>query len=259
MRSSVTKLFIALFVVSTAWACSPTRTATNAANDAQEEAPQLVDHSVEESEPSVRGILETYVNAIGGADKLRMVNTLTTTMQGNVQGTAIEQVFYQSGGDKFSSQTTMMGMTVADQRYNNGRAKMIQQGMPMPLNDEQVAGMAQQAAFFPELAALENLEGYSFEGERNLSGEATYVLKHSNAGMTATEYYSQESGLKIRTVLDPSSGPKQTIDFSDYQSVNGIMFPHQMDLTGVAPFPISMNVNSIRVNEAIDEDLFYVD
>ncbi|MEM7571564.1 MAG: hypothetical protein AAF433_01635 [Bacteroidota bacterium] len=259
MRSSITKLFIALFVVSAAWACSPTRTATasSTAVEQEPERPSMVDDSAE-SEPSARSVLTAYVEALGGVEKLQSVNTLTTSLTGVIQGATIEQTFYQSGGTKFSSQTTMMGMTVADQRYNNGAAKVVQQGAEMTLDDDMIQGMAEQARLFPEVEALQDLSGYSLEGTETIDGEATYVVMRITDLGNQKDYFSQETGLKVRTVVN-ASGQTQTINVSDYRSVGGIMFPHQMQLTGVAPFPVSMETKEIKINEPIDESLFVID
>ncbi|MEM9931705.1 MAG: pitrilysin family protein, partial [Bacteroidota bacterium] len=88
------------------------------------------------------GILNGYLKAIGGKDAVMKVKNYAFTMAGSVQGQTLTQSFYKADGDKFSSQTVAMGMTMADQRYNAGQASVIAQGQKMPLPEAAQAAMA---------------------------------------------------------------------------------------------------------------------
>ena len=64
-----------------------------------------------------------------------------------------------------------------------------------------------------------------------------------------------ETSFKVRKI----EATGETVDFSDYKAVNGILFPHLTTVSGgQAPIPMEMKTNSIEVNAAIDEAIFMI-
>ena len=97
------------------------------------------------------GVLNGYFEAIGGKDAALALENVSMTMEGTVQGQTINQTMVKTNDARMSSQTSMMGMVLADQRYarrqgygeaagsehaptRRGRSRHEGRGRPVPRN-----------------------------------------------------------------------------------------------------------------------------
>ncbi|OAV44371.1 insulinase family protein [Lewinella sp. 4G2] len=206
---------------------------------------------------SPKDVIMKYVDAIGGKDALAKVNNYAMVMEATIQGMTMKQTMYKEGGQLFSSQTEMMGQVAADQRYNNGKAMMMQQGQMMPESDEITNAMAEQAALFPIAEFLNTPDILEVSGMEKINGKDVIVISAKKASGTSQHYFDVESGLQVRYV-QPQGPVTATFELSDYREVGGVMFPYSMEMTGVAPFPIEMKVTDAKVNTDIDQSLFEI-
>ncbi|THH40581.1 M16 family metallopeptidase [Neolewinella litorea] len=203
-------------------------------------------------------VIEGYFEAIGGREQAQALQNVSLVMEGNVQGQVIRQTMTTTNDGRMSSQTNMMGMTVADQRYADGKAQVKQQGQNMPLPEEAVQAMAEQAVIFPESNYLDRLDQISIEGTETIDGKRAVVLAIETPAGTVREYYDASTMLKLRTVRQ--QGPQtMTQTYSDYQPTEGILFPRKISLEGMAPFPIDLEVKELSVNEELDPTIFEMD
>lgn len=208
------------------------------------------------SDLTADAVINNYIEAIGGKEAIDQIKSYNMVMEASVQGQTITQSMVKAGGDRLSSQTSMGGMVLADQRYNKGAGMMQQQGQSMPMNDEILVGLKEQAALFPVADLSARMDAVELEGTEMIDGKPTVVLKVDDG--KSTHYFDQETGLQVRMVQ--KQGPATiTFDLGDYQEVNGVLFPYSLDMTGVAPFPIEMKVTSMEVNTEIDEAVFSVE
>ncbi len=206
---------------------------------------------------SPESILMGYIKAIGGKEAVMNVKNYAYTMEGSVQGQTIQQAFYKADGDKFSSQTMAMGMTMADQRYNAGKASVVAQGSKVPLPPEAQAAMADQAALFPEIGMMTMLDKLSIEGTETIGGKKAIVLVQKTAAGDVRHYFDAETMLKVRR--QQKQGPQTvTMTYGDYQPASGVMFPYSMKMEGMMPFPIELSTKEVKVNTEIDPALFEV-
>ncbi len=201
------------------------------------------------------GVLNGYFEAIGGKDAAMALENVSMTMEGTVQGQTINQTMVKTNDARMSSQTSMMGMVLADQRYADGKAMVKQQGQSMPLPDEAVAAMKDEAALFPETAYLDMLDSITVEGSEMVDGEQAIVLAITKNGQTTREYYAADDGLKLQTVK--TQGPQTiTQSYADYEAASGILFPRTIKIEGMMPIPLEMNVTEVTVNGEVDPALF---
>ncbi|WP_273445364.1 M16 family metallopeptidase [Neolewinella agarilytica] len=207
------------------------------------------------SDLTVESVVRKYADAIGGMAAIEKVKNYKMTMEASVQGQTLSQTLIKDGGSKLSSQMTMMGMVMMDQRYNNGKAQMTQQGQTMPPNPEIDAAMKDQAALFPVVDLLSQLDKVKLDGIEQIDGKNVVVLAVEGATGTSRQYFDQESGLQVRTVQS-QGGQTVTTDLGDYQTVGGIKLPYAMTISGAMPFAIEMKVTNAEVNAEIDQTLF---
>ncbi len=207
---------------------------------------------------SAKSVLEDYVSAIGGIDAINNVKNIAQVMEASIQGQTITQTFYKAGGDKFSSQTQMMGMTMSDQRFNAGKGKMEQRGTAMEVTEEMLSGLKEQAVLFPTAALLEDLDKVSVSGTEMIEGKKAIILDVDGPNGTAQFYFDADSKLLVRQVRS-QGGQAVTVDLSDYQTTGNIMFPHLMKIFGMMPFPLEMKTKELKVNTEIDASVFEIE
>ena len=204
---------------------------------------------------SPEDVLNGYFEAIGGKEQALALENVSMVLEGEVQGQQMSQTMVTTNDGKMSSQTKMGGMVLADQRYADGQASIKQMGQAVDLPEGAAEAMAEQAVIFPEANYLERLDDITIEGTETVDGKQAVVLVVNGPGGAVRHYYDAESMLKLQTVR--SQGPQTvTQTYSDYQAVEGILFPHQLSVTGLAPFPIEFSATSITVNDELDPSLF---
>ncbi|NJC25521.1 M16 family metallopeptidase [Neolewinella antarctica] len=201
-------------------------------------------------------VITDYIDAIGGLTALQAVRNYSQVMEATIQGQTMQQTMIKDGGKKFSSQTTAMGSVMADQRYNDGQVKMTQMGQTMAANDEMTKGMAAQAALFPVADLANRIDEVTVTGTEMIDGKKVVVLKETESG--AQYFFDQTSKLLVRQVQD-QGGVTATIDYGDYKTIDGVMFPYSTSISGVMPFPLDMKTTDLKVNTEIDQTLFDVD
>lgn len=207
---------------------------------------------------TAKDVIMGYINAIGGADAIAKVKNYDMTMEANVQGQSLMQTMVKEGGNKFNSQTMMMGMVLADQRFNDGKAKMTQQGQAMPDSPEITAALAEQAALFPEADLLQSLDKVSVTGTEMVDGKPAIVLTVEKSSGNSQHFFDKETMLQVRMIQ--KQGPQTvTVDYSDYREAGGVKFPYVMKMSGMLPIPIEMKVTEAKINTEIDQSLFSVE
>jgi zinc protease len=205
-------------------------------------------------------VIEDYLNALGGVEKLKGIKDLATSMAADMQGRKLSFTIYQTE-NKFANIIEMEGMgEMARQVYNEGKGLLSQMGQPMPVNDDQLAGMKE--ATYPFIEMMYKDLGYKTElkGMENIEGADAYVVSiETPEGDNKTQYFAVETSLKLRELEVKDAGGRSVTeisDFADYKEIDGIMFPHKMTVTGMMPMPLQMIVSEIKVNKGIDDSVF---
>jgi zinc protease len=205
-------------------------------------------------------VIMDYTKAIGGKAAIDGITSWSQVMEANIQGQTVVQTMYKEGGNKSSTQTQMMGMTVGDQRYNNGQVLMMQQGKKMATDDEMVARMKKQAVLFATVALIDKVDMISISGTETINGKKAIILdlKTESGEGEAQMYFDQESKLLVRRVKKQGS-TTSIVDYSDYREVNGVMIPYEMTVTGAMPFTLKFATKEMELNADIDQSLFEIE
>jgi len=207
---------------------------------------------------SPKDVIMGYIDAIGGQTAIDNIKNFSMKMEASIQGQTLVQTMVKEGGTKFNSQTIMMGMVMGDQRYNDGKSKMMQQGQTMPENAEMAAAMKDQAVLFPVVALKDQLDKVTIEGTEMVAGKPAVVLSVDRGNSTSQHYFDKESMLQVRMIQ--KQGPQTvTFDIGDYRAIEGVQFPYSMKMSGMMPMAIEMKVTEAAVNTEIDQSLFSID
>jgi len=212
---------------------------------------------------SPQQVIDNYLEAIGGPDKLKSVQDLTIRMSTTVQGMALEVINEQMKPGMMHMKVMMNGSAMQEVIYDGEKAKVSQMGNAQTLEGEQAAGFESQAMIFPELYYDDMGVELTLEGIETVNEKDAYkVIVTQPDGSKTTQFYDLETNYKVKEVTTQEAQGQtvtQTSTFSDYKEVDGIMFPHQMQSSGAMPFPVDFKTEEIKVNAGLTEDAFKVE
>lgn len=204
-------------------------------------------------------VIDTYLNAIGGKDRLKGVTSLKTSMKANLGGreAVMEVVKIQSG--KFLMQMKMSGMVLQETKFDGNRGVQSMMGNTQEVEGDDLNDLKKQTAFFDQLTYDDPAYTLDIESVENVDGQMCYKINiaHSD-GDKSIEFYDIKSGLLVRSVSNSLQGTVSN-EYKDYKEVNGIRMPHTITISGAMPVPITMEATSINVNENIDDTIFSIE
>jgi predicted Zn-dependent peptidase len=224
---------------------------------------QSVKAAVSAGDMTPVGVINKYLDAIGGKSAVAAVEDVTIEMQASIQGQTMTTKMVKKAPAKMKMEVSMMGSVVQAVTFDGTAGSMNMMGQSQKIEGEAAAGMKTQAAIFPELMYDENTP-MELKGIEELNGEDVYVVQLKTAtGGTEVSYFSVDTGLKLRTVsTEQAQGQTMTttVDFMDYKEESGIKFPMvQKTSGGPMPFPIEMKVQAVQVNSGVADDLFSIE
>jgi predicted Zn-dependent peptidase len=212
---------------------------------------------------TVATVLNKYIEALGGAESIRKIRSIAMEFNMEVMSMTMKGKRYVEIPNKFAETMEMNGMVAQKQVYNDGEG-MAQspQGKQM-LEGDELASLKLSAHYFEELHYGEM--GYTTElvALESIDGKEAYKVKVTPpSGNPKTLFFDAESGLKIRELssTEGQQGPVTiTLDYSNYETVEGVKFPMEMELSGPMPQPIQMKTQKIEVNTEISPEVFSIE
>lgn len=210
-------------------------------------------------------VLKSYINAIGGSEKLKSVKDLYTEAQGETQGTEIElKSLYKLPGKIWEAVTIPAMNGVAYKVVVNGDSvRMWQMGREIPLTSTEKGALKDRNQLFPELSYLETPDRVKIElapQTEQINDEDVYVLTIATAdGSLQKNYYSAKTGLKVRTLMlsgqEGSPANNAVVDYIEYRAVSGIQIPFRFR-TSAGGYDSNVKVLKAVINSNLSDDLF---
>ena len=210
---------------------------------------------------SAQEIIENYIKAIGGKNKLYSITDRTTVMSGSVQNFDVSMIIYQKAPNK-RKQITKVGSNKQLLIFDGERG-IAETGGKV----EEIKGLElEKLKYESTITLLPDLEYYginlSFEGIETVdSSEAYKIVMTLPSGIKWTQYYNTESHLKIKEskyVKTPAGMFEQEIWFKDYQEVEGILYPFKIkQKLGIQI--MDFTVVSTKVNTGLSDREFEIE
>jgi zinc protease len=211
---------------------------------------------------TAESVIEEYISAIGGEERMKSVRDITFNMNSEIQGMKLEMKIQQKAPDKYLSKVSMGGSIVQQQVFDGERAKSSGMQGSMELEGDMLEEMKLQAIMNRELVYEEKGFSLNLEGIENVGGKSAYKIKiTSPRNLDMTEYFDVENGLKLRTLMtqeSPMGSMTQITDYEDYREVEGMKFPFIIRQQ-VGPQSFDMEVVSIELNQDLDDEIFKVE
>jgi len=201
---------------------------------------------------SAASVIDKYLSAIGGREKVAAVKDLVVVATANVQGQQVIETrkFLAPDAGLLDIELPDMKMHAIHLSVSKDSVTISQMGQRPTLDEATKQEIRDNISPFPELNFSK--EGYKTEltSIRNFDGTDAYELKVTTpSGKVNLYYYAVESGLRIREVRRTSQGETST-DFGDYREVNGIRFPWHID-DNQGEVDLDMKVQSVKVNSGL--------
>jgi outer membrane lipoprotein-sorting protein len=207
---------------------------------------------------SATSVIDKYLSAIGGRDKVAAVKDLTMSSTGNVQGQNFTQTLKIKGPDKYLMQIDLPDMNMQAVRLvvNGDSVTVAQMGQSPAVDEDTKKEIREESLLFPELYFSK--EGYKLEliSIENINGKDAYHVKATYpTGTVITFFYDVNTGYRLRMEKSGKEGGMTTVDYSDYREVNGIKFPYRIN-NDQGQVDLDMTVQSIKVNTGLSDDEF---
>ncbi len=215
---------------------------------------------------SVDDIINQYVTARGGLDKLNSIQSIyfegTRQMMGSevqvkvtkVEGKLFRTDFEFGGNSGYTIVTPEKGWSYIPMRSDKPDE------IPAPM----LKSMQSQLDIAGPLVNYKT-KGYTAElkGKETINGSEAYNIQlTSQDGKKATYYIDSKTYLLIQTKQMSDGGrngdgPKEiTTNFKDYMNVDGIMFPQTIETEGAGMGGGVMTFDKIEINGSVDEKLY---
>ncbi|MBK7211813.1 MAG: insulinase family protein [Bacteroidales bacterium] len=199
-------------------------------------------------------VIAGYIQAIGGAKKLKKVKDITIQATSTMQGMTLNLDQYAIVPDKFLLQIGSGAMIFGKQIYNAGAGVAISpmNGENKPMEATELEGFKEQALVFSELYYAQlgyklNLLGI----EEQDGGSSYYKVEITRpSGEKSTDYYDVKTSLKMK-----SESKENLVELSDYKEVNGILFPFTL-AQSMQGQSIKFTVSNLTVNSKLKKDMF---
>lgn len=199
---------------------------------------------------TLNDVMNNYIKAIGGKDKLEGVEAYSILAEAEMQGMKLNLEMKKTSKNQFMQDVKVMGNSMSKQVINDGSGYMVMQGQRKDMEEEELKKAREESAPFPELNYLNG--GVTLEGVETIDGKKAYKVKVSDE---KTSFYDMETGLKVQDVTNGEMQGQQvssTITYDNYQEVSGILFPFSIGQT-MGPQSLEFMVKEIKVNEGVTD------
>lgn len=204
-----------------------------------------------------QSVMDKYIQAIGGPDKIKTVNTVAINAEASVQGMTLNASFKQMAPNKEAQSMSINGMTIMKAAFDGTAGYNEMQGQKKPLEADEVKKKQEEHTLFPEFYYVADKFNLSVDGIEKVNDKDAYKVKiTSPSGKTSYKYFDVASALLIKseeTIKVPDGQEiNQSVEYGDYKAVNGVLMPHSLLITA-GPQQIDMKVKEVKVNEGVTE------
>jgi hypothetical protein len=206
---------------------------------------------------SATDVVNSYLKAIGGVDKIKAVKDLSYTATGTVQGQKIKlEVKYKVPDYMYQGISLTSSNTVAQKTVVKGDSVLVYaMGQPQTVDKATRERIKEQSMPFPELNYLK--AGYQLSLSPNIENmdekEAYVINVTSPSGIATKEYFDVATGLKLRKQSTSADAPG-SVSYSDYKEINGIMFPSKETISEQVEIPLT--ITDVKINSGLTTNDF---
>jgi len=210
-------------------------------------------------------IIDKYVAAIGGKDKLNSIKSVYIESSIEVMGNEASSTTYILNGKGYKSETDFSGQKIIQCITEKGGwmvNPMMGQTTAEELPKEQLKGSQSQlqvgGALFNYAAKGASVE---LQGKEDMNGVSAYKIKLTTKDSAIITYYIDPTTyytLKAVTVINANGQQMETsIGFSNYQKTDfGYVVPMTQQLNLPQGISLTITNKKVEINKEIDPKIF---
>lgn len=210
---------------------------------------------------TAENILDKYLTAIGGKEKLASVKDLAISMTGNIpNGPAISTFLAKKAPNKSLQEVKAMGNTVQKLVVSGIAASMNARGQESQLKGNELAQAISKSSLFYELNPQKVGINTKLDGTEKVDGKDCTKIIYSIGEAKWTEYFENTTGLKMRSVENrksPTGDIQVIIDYADYKEFDGIKLPTTVK-QNMGQNIVELKLESVKINKGIDDKIFNI-
>lgn len=205
---------------------------------------------------TVETVLDRYIQALGGKEKIDGIQSVVIVMNAEMQGIVLETTLYHKAPNKLTTRTSMMGNVLREKVFNGNDGVSVQMGQVSKLEGRDLQDSQIEAVLFSERKWKDLGIDAQLKGIETIDGKPAYkVVFTLPSGTRKTYYYDCDTYLKVREV-ESFNGATTTSDVVEYMEVNGIKFPKKISISGPMPTPILLETTKVEVNVPLPDEMF---
>ncbi|MCL6523097.1 MAG: insulinase family protein [Thermoflavifilum sp.] len=205
-------------------------------------------------------VIDHYLQAIGGKDKVQQVKSIKMIAEGEIQGQQIRLTEMHMNNDLYlqeiSLPATHMIITKVVKKGND--VSMQQMGQQVELTPTMKNQIIQNAQWCPELYLLEKSDSLQLKTSTDNEGKQLYVIKVQQPEESIEYQYDPQTGLKLHEIHQIQLNGREMssrFDFADYRPVDGLLIPYSIT-TNMGPQQLKLQVKEIQINQGVDKSDF---
>lgn len=198
-------------------------------------------------------VVNAYLRAIGGVDKLKNIKDMTVKSEMGMQGLTINNLYKYlivPGKPAFLMEVSMGGNVMQKIVFDGGKAVISGAAGNQTIEGEKAAELKEQA--YPILELEYEALGIkpTLEGIEKVNNRDAYKLKVNMGDAITYSFYDVESGLKVKSI-GTQNGMTQEVTFEDYRPTPfGLVYPY-LSKTSMQGVPIEIKVTDVEINTGI--------
>jgi zinc protease len=208
--------------------------------------------------PAAKDIISKYINAIGGAEELKKINSILMEGEMSMSGMKLNMTKKDLNPNYSLTVITMNGQEVVKQLFDGKTGYRVQMGNQQPLSDDELADRKNAKGIFQQLYYSDSSYKLLVLGLGKVNGNDAYQLQITTpAGNKSIEYYDMNSGLLVRAEKITKMGGqdiKQTVEYNNYKKVGNILFAFSDKIIVSSPMgdqDRQLEIHDIKLNEGV--------
>lgn len=212
------------------------------------------------SDMTATQVIDRYLKAIGGQDKLQSVESMKKVYETTIQGRKLKLTQERMSPNMFRQVMEVGGMKQQEQVYTGDKAFMKS---PRAGKKELTGDVKNRMAVLSKLFYHAHLDELNIDpkvlGVTTVNDQKVYKVKMTTeSGTSWTEFFAKDDFMQIgrRQTVQTGRGQQQTTTyFSDYQEKEGIMVPQTMTQS-MGPRQFDLKLEELAINPDLSKDKF---
>lgn len=195
-------------------------------------------------------VIDKYIEAIGGAEKVSSIKTMMMVYEANIQGQSIQLTRKIADKNKEASVIDAGGFVIQKEVFDGEKGYSVVQGRKTDLEGDRLKLAKEKVLPIEDVA----YKAGKLDRIEPVDGKNAYVIIYNK-----NEYfYDVESGLKVKSV-NVSQGPQGEVKvpqtYSEYKSVEGILIPGAIGIKA-GQMTINFILKEAKLNQGVTDKDF---